>query len=126
TWSIHGPAQTLWAAARLQDQSLEGQLDGEGELAFGAGYLSGNGHVEIVDGRFEDKLTGVELVDLDARIALDDRGVTIENFTASGPHGGRLTATGGNANQREGRIAVNIDNMRIADRHDANATASGD
>ncbi|HJS80212.1 MAG TPA: translocation/assembly module TamB domain-containing protein [Vitreimonas sp.] len=125
TWSVHGPAQTLWAAARLQDQSLEGQLDGEGELSFGAGYLSGAGHVEIVDGRFEDKLTGVTLVDLDARIAIDDRGVNIENFTAAGPGGGRLTATGGSANQREGRIAVTVDEMRVADRPDANATASG-
>jgi len=125
TWSIHGPAQALWAAARLQDQSLEGQLDGEGELSFGAGYLSGAGHVEIVDGRFENKLTGVTLVDLDARLALDDRGVTIENFTASGPRGGRLTATGGSASERQGRIAVAIDEMRIADRSDANATASG-
>lgn len=124
-WSVHGPAQTLWAAARLQDQSLEGQLDGEGELSFGAGYLSGAGNVEIVDGRFEDKLTGITLVDLDARVAIDNRGVTIQNFTASGPHGGRLTATGGSANQREGRIAVTLDQMRIADRPEANATASG-
>jgi translocation and assembly module TamB len=125
TWSVHGPAQTLWAAARLQDQSLEGQLDGEGELSFGAGYLSGAGHIEIVDGRFEDKLTGVTLVDLDARIAIDGSGVNIENFTAAGPRGGRLTATGGSANQRQGRIAVVVDDMRIADRPDANATASG-
>jgi translocation and assembly module TamB len=125
TWSVHGPAQTLWAAVRLQDQSLEGQLDGEGTLSFGAGYLSGDGHVQIVDGRFEDKLTGVTLVDLDARIDIDDRGVNIESFTASGPRGGRITATGGSANQREGRIAVTVDQMRIADRPDANATASG-
>lgn len=124
-WSVRGPAESLWAAARLPDQSLQGQLDGEGEIAFGAGYLSGDGHLEIVDGRFEDKLTGVTLVDLDARVALDDRGVTIENFTAAGPHGGRLTATGGSANQREGRIAVSVQEMRVADRPDARAVASG-
>jgi translocation and assembly module TamB len=126
TWEVHGPAATLWAAARLQDQTLDGQLDGEGEISFGAGYLSGAGYVEIVDGRFEDKLTGVRLVDLDARIALDQGGVTIERFTAAGPRGGRLTATGGSANERQGRIAVNVNQMRIADRPDANATASGD
>lgn len=125
TWSVHGPSQALWAAARLQDQSLEGQLDGEGEISFGAGYLSGAGHVEIVDGRFEDKLTGVTLVDLDARIGFGDQGVVIENFTASGPRGGRLIATGGSANQREGRIDVEVDSMRIVDRPDASATASG-
>lgn len=125
-WSVRGPAASLWAAARLQDQSLEGQLDGEGELAFGAGYLSGAGHIEIVDGRFEDKLTGVTLANLDARVSIDDRGVTIENFSASGPRGGRLTATGGSDTQRAGRIAVTIDNMLVADRPDARARASGE
>jgi translocation and assembly module TamB len=125
-WSVHGPASSLWAAARLQDQSLEGQLDGEGELEFGAGYLSGDGHIEIVDGRFEDKLTGITLVDLDARVAIDQRGVTIQNFTASGPRGGRLTATGGSANEREGNINVRLDEMRVADRPDARAVASGE
>ncbi len=125
-WSVHGPAASLWAAARLQDQTLEGQLDGEGELAFGAGYLSGDGHIEIVDGRFEDKLTGVMLVDLDARVAIDDRGVTIENFTAAGPRGGRLSATGGSANPREGNITVRIEEIRVADRPDARARASGE
>ncbi|MGH6950176.1 MAG: translocation/assembly module TamB domain-containing protein [Vitreimonas sp.] len=126
TWSVQGPAESLWAAARLQDQTLSGQLDGEGELEFGAGYLSGDGHIEIVDGRFEDKLSGVTLVDLDARVAIDRRGVTIENFTASGPRGGRLTATGGSANQREGRIAVTVHDMRIVDRPDARARANGE
>lgn len=126
TWSMHGPADSLWAAARLQDQSLQGQLDGEGELAFGAGYLSGNGHMEITDGRFEDKLTGVTLVGLDARVAIDDRGVTIDRFSAAGPRGGRLTATGGSADPTHGRIVVNIDGMRVADRPDARARASGE
>ena len=59
-------------------------------------------------------------------IAIDQRGVTIENFTAAGPRGGRLTATGGSANQREGRIAVSVQDMRIADRPDARARASGE
>ncbi|MEZ5955588.1 MAG: translocation/assembly module TamB domain-containing protein [Hyphomonadaceae bacterium] len=125
-WSVRGPADALWAATRLQDQSLEGAIDGEGQIEFGAGYLSGDGHFEIVDGRFEDKLTGVRLVDLDARVALNERGVTIENFTASGPHGGRLTATGGSVNDRQGSITVDVDNMRVADRPDARAAASGE
>jgi translocation and assembly module TamB len=126
TWSVRGPAESLWAVARLPDQSLQGQLIGDGALQFGAGYLSGDGSIEIVDGRFEDKLTGVTLVDLDARVAMDQRGVTIDNFTAAGPRGGRLVATGGSANQREGRITVNVDSMRVADRPDASAVASGE
>jgi len=126
TWSVSGPADALWAAARLQDQQLTGQIEGQGELSFGAGYLAGDGAIEIVDGRFEDKLTGITLVDLDARVAIDQRGVTIENFTASGPRGGRLTATGGSANPREGRIAVTLQDMRVADRPDAQARAGGE
>jgi translocation and assembly module TamB len=125
TWAVRGPASSLWAAARLPDQALEGELNGQGELSFGAGYLTGDGFIEIVDGRFEDKLTGITLVDLDARIALDQRGATIETFTASGPTGGRLTATGGSASPRQGSIAVTVEEMRIADRPDARARASG-
>ncbi len=115
-----------WAAARLQDQSLEGDLNGEGTLQFGAGYLSGDGQIAITNGRFEDKLSGVSLVNLDALISIDDHGVNIEHFTAAGPHGGRLTATGGSASPTEGRIAVTLDNMRVADRGDARAQGSGD
>jgi translocation and assembly module TamB len=126
TWSVRGPAESLWAAARLPDQSLEGQLSGEGELQFGAGHLSGDGSVELTEARFEDKLTGITLTNLDARIALDERGVTLERFTAGGPHGGTLTATGGSANPREGRIAVTVQDMRVADRPDARARASGE
>lgn len=126
SWSVRGPAESLWAAARLPDQSLEGRLDGEGELEFGAGYLSGDGAIEITGGRFEDKLTGVTLVNLDARVDIGDNGVTIQRFSAAGPRGGRLTATGGSVNPREGRIIVNIDDMRVADRPDAFARASGE
>lgn len=125
TWSVRGPAEALWAATRLPDQSLQGDLDGEGTLEFGAGYLAGAGDIEIVDGRFEDKLTGITLIDLDARLALNESGVTIENFTAAGPHGGRLTATGGSVSDRQGSITVNVEDMRVADRPDARAVASG-
>jgi translocation and assembly module TamB len=126
TWQVHGPADTLFAAARLTDQQLTGQLDGDGEIEFGAGTLTGDGRIQIAGGRFEDKLTGITLTDLDAEVSIGDRGVNIERFTATSPHGGRLTATGGSANPREGRIAINIDNMRVADRPDARAQASGD
>jgi translocation and assembly module TamB len=125
TWSLRGPADALWAATRLQDQALAGVITGEGELSFGAGRLSGNGFIEVVDGRFEDKLTGVTLVDLDARLALDQRGVTIERFTAADPRGGRLTATGGSTDPRLGEITVQLSDIRIADRPDARARASG-
>ncbi len=126
TWSVRGPAASLWTAARMPDQSIEGQLDGEGALQFGAGHLSGDGHVEIAGGRFEDKLTGITLVDLNARVAIDNRGITIERFAAAGPRGGTLAATGGSANPREGRIALALDDLRLVDRPDARARASGE
>src|SRR5262249_32312391 len=88
TWSIHGPAASLWAAARLQDQQLEGQLNGEGTLRFGAGSLAGDGHIEIADGKFEDKLSGMVLQNLNARVSVSQNGVNIANFTADDPGGG--------------------------------------
>jgi translocation and assembly module TamB len=126
SWSVHGPAESLWAAARLQDQSLEGQLNGEGTLQFGAGSLTGDGHIEIANGRFEDKLSGISLADLDARVLIDQRGVTIDHFQARDSRGGTLTATGGSASPTEGRVAVSVNNVRIADRPEARARASGE
>ena len=126
TWSLRGPADTLWAAARLQDQQLTGTVQGEGELDFGAGYLAGDGQLEIVDGRFEDKLTGITLVDLDALVSIGQRGVNIERFTASGPRGGRMSVSGGSSDPQHGEIVVNLDNMWVADRSDARARASGE
>ncbi len=125
TWRVQGPAESLWTVARLQDQSLEGNVDGEGAVEFGAGYLSGDGYIQVSNGRFEDKLTGARLVNLDARISIHDRGVTIERFTAQGPRGGQITATGGSVSPTQGAIDVVLNDMRIADRPDAQARASG-
>src|SRR5262249_39895261 len=74
---------------------------------------------------FEDKLSGITLVDLSARVVIGQRGVAIDHFTARDPRGGQLTAIGGSANPNEGRIAVTVDNVRIADRPEARARASG-
>lgn len=124
-WSVSGPAEALWAAARLPDQSLAGALSGEGELSFGAGNLSGDGHIEIADGRFQDKLTGVTLANLNARLAIGENGVSIERFTATGPRGGDITATGGSTDQRNGSITLQVNDMRLVDRPDADARGSG-
>jgi translocation and assembly module TamB len=116
----------LWAAARLPDQTLDGQLDGQGELRFGAGALAGDGYLEIANGHFEDKRTAVSLTDLNARLAINQDGVAIERFAASSPRGGTITATGGSVSPREGRIAVRVNAMRVVNRPDARAIASGD
>jgi translocation and assembly module TamB len=124
-WSIHGPAASLWAAARLQDQSLEGGLNGEGALQFGAGSLTGDGHIELSGGRFEDKLTGIVLQNLNARVSVGANGVNIDHFSADDGGGGHMTATGGSSGPQDGRISVAIDNMRVANRPEARARGSG-
>jgi translocation and assembly module TamB len=126
SWSVRGPAEALWAAARLEDQSLSGALDGEGTLSFGAGALSGSGRIGLSGGRFEDKLSGVKLEELDAEVSIGAGGVTLERFTATDSRGGRLSATGGSADPRQGRIALRMDQLRLIDRPDARARANGD
>ncbi len=126
SWSVHGPIDGLWAAARLNDQVLDGQLDGEGSLRFGAGALTGTGAIAIANGRFEDKISGVKLQDVNARVRFGDDGAQIETFSARDARGGQITATGGAANPSEGRIAIHVQDMRLVDRPDARATSSGD
>jgi translocation and assembly module TamB len=125
SWSVHGPAGVLWAAARLPDQDLEGDLSGEGQITFGAGYLAGDGHINIANGRFEDKVTGVKLQAIDAAVSVTENGVAIQHFTATDGRQGHVVATGGNANPQQGAIALELTNLRFLDRPDAHATASG-
>ncbi|HVY84652.1 MAG TPA: translocation/assembly module TamB domain-containing protein [Caulobacterales bacterium] len=124
-WSVHGPVDALWTLARLENEDLQGVVDGEGRLSFGEGYLSGDGEVSIQNGRFEDKFTGVKMQDLAARVSIHDDGVRIESFTANDGRGGTLTVTGGSANARDGRIEARLANFRMVDRPDANARANG-
>ncbi len=125
SWSVRGRAGSLWAAARLPDQDLDGDLTGEGELTFGDGYLAGDGHIQIANGRFEDKLSGVKLENVDAAVAINQDGVTVQRFTANDSRGGRIIATGGSANPRAGRIGLEVQDLRLVDRPDAKARASG-
>jgi len=125
-WTMTGPVEALWAAARFQDQDLQGAVEGAGELSFGAGYLSGDGHVELRDGRFEDKISGVKLQQIQARINIGANGVAIDHFTAADSRGGTLSATGGSADARQGQISLQLHDLRLVDRPDAHARASGD
>ncbi|MES1200087.1 MAG: translocation/assembly module TamB domain-containing protein [Pseudomonadota bacterium] len=125
-WTVSGPVEGLWAAARFQDQDLQGNVAGEGQLSFGAGYLAGDGHVELTDGRFEDKISGVKLQQIQARINIGANGVEIDHFTAADSRGGTITATGGSADARQGQIAVQLHDLRLVDRPDAHARASGE
>lgn len=126
SWSVHGPVGGLFAAARFNDQSLTGDVNGEGSLRFGTGSLTGQGEIEITNGAFDDKLSGVKLRAIDAAVRFGDDGARIERFTATDGREGRITATGGAANPQQGRIAINLSNIRLIDRPDAKARASGD
>jgi translocation and assembly module TamB len=126
SWSLNGPVEGLWAALRLPDQALQGTVAGQGSLEFGAGALTGDGHVELTQGRFEDKVSGVKLQDIDAQIAIGADGVTVQRFTASDSRGGRITATGGSATPNEGHVAIRAEDVRLLDRPDARMRASGD
>ncbi|MET0183407.1 MAG: translocation/assembly module TamB domain-containing protein [Caulobacterales bacterium] len=125
SWSVHGPVGGLFTAARLNDQRLTGDVNGEGSLRFGAGSLTGQGDIAITNGDFEDKLSGVKLRAIDASVHFSENGAQIERFTATDGGDGRITATGGAANPQHGSIAIRLENIHLVDRPDARARASG-
>jgi translocation and assembly module TamB len=125
SWSVSGPVGGLFAAARLNDQTLSGDIEGEGEIAFGEGALTGSGELALSQGAFADKLSGVELRDIDARVRFGPGGAQIASFTAGDGEGGRLSAAGGAVDPSHGEITLTMDDLRLVSRHDASARASG-
>ncbi len=120
-WSAQGPVAGLWALFGPLDQSLTGVLSGEGRAQFGDGDLRGQGRLSLRDGGFEDKPSGVKLRAIETVLAFDDSGVRLERFSATDGAGGRLSGSG----RLNGRLDLELVNMRLVDRADAKARGGG-
>jgi len=125
-WQARGPADSLWALVGGLDQSLSGQMQGEGAIRFNAQSLRGEGHLTLADGRFEDKRAGLTFTDVGARFAFTEEGESQFQLSARDESGGRLSGLGAAQGLRSGRMALRLDDLRFVERPDVTATASGD
>ncbi|MDX2235855.1 MAG: translocation/assembly module TamB domain-containing protein [Hyphomonadaceae bacterium] len=125
TWRAKGPADALWGLVGSLDQSVTGQVDGEGDIRFAVGRLSGSGGLTLSQGRFADKQTGLDLRDVVARIRFDDEAARLEQFSARDARGGTVTATGAAQGLGDGRIDLITRDIQLLGRPDARAVASG-
>jgi translocation and assembly module TamB len=124
-WRVAGPADALWSLIGGLDQSLEGAMSGAGAVRFSANRLSGDGELRITQGRFEDKRAGLTLQNVDARLSFDEDGRSRFDITAEDGDGGRVTGSGAARGLQDGRIDLNLRRIRLLDRAEARATASG-
>ncbi len=125
-WRVDGPIEGLWALFGPLDQNLGGTVQGQGAVRFANGGVTGDGRMVIAGGVFEDKFSGVRLRDVNATLAFDDSGVSLQNFTATDGKAGRVTGSGRLNGQDSGKLDLKLANMRLVDRPDAQATGDGD
>jgi translocation and assembly module TamB len=124
-WRAKGPADALWGLVGSLDQSVTGQVDGQGDLRFAVGRLSGSGGLTLTQGRFADKLTGIDLRDVAAHVTFDNDAARLESFSARDARGGGVTATGRAQGLRDGQIDLLAKNVQLIGRPDARAIGSG-
>jgi translocation and assembly module TamB len=125
TWRAKGPAEALWGLVGALDQNVTGNVEGAGDIRFAVGRLSGEGGFTLTGGAFSDKQTGVELRDVSARVRFDDAGARLEQFVARDLRDGTLTGTGEARGLKDGQVSIVASNVRLLNRPDAKAVASG-
>ncbi|MBI1187058.1 MAG: hypothetical protein GC206_06960 [Alphaproteobacteria bacterium] len=125
-WRASGPADSLWSLVGGLDQTLAGDMRGEGQIRFNAQRLRGEGALTLSNGRFEDKRTGLAFSDVDARVAFTEAGESEFQLTARDAHGGRVTGLGAARGIRSGRMTLRLEDLRFVERSDVTAAASGE
>ncbi|MGE3250508.1 MAG: translocation/assembly module TamB domain-containing protein [Hyphomonadaceae bacterium] len=125
-WRARGPADSLWSLVGGLDQSLGGNVEGQGRIRFNAAALRGAGNLALTNGRFEDRAAGFQFHDVDARIEFTEAGASRFTIAATGPEGGRLTGSGSASGLRQGELDLSMRALRFVDREDISAMATGD
>ncbi|MES1197114.1 MAG: translocation/assembly module TamB domain-containing protein [Pseudomonadota bacterium] len=125
-WKVSGPVEGLWALFGPLDQTLGGQVDGEGAVRFANGGVTGDGRMVISAGAFDDKFSGVKLREIDAVMTFDEKGVSLDRFSATDGKAGRITGAGRLDGQDDGKLNLKLSNVVLADRPDAHAAGDGD
>lgn len=125
TWRAKGPADALWGLVGSLDQNITGNIEGAGDVRFAVGRLSGQGGFTLSGGAFSDKQTGVELRNVAARVRFDDAGARLEQFSARDLREGTITGAGEARGLKDGEVAITAHNIRLLNRPDVKAIASG-
>ena len=95
-------------------------------LADQDGGVTGDGRMVISAGAFDDKFSGVKLREIDAVMTFDEKGVSLDRFSATDGKAGRITGAGRLDGQDDGKLNLKLSNVVLADRPDAHAAGDGD
>jgi translocation and assembly module TamB len=124
-WRVVGAVDALWAAFGPLDQRVSGAIEGQGRIALTATGWSGEGAARLSNAMLHDSLTGLRLRDGAATVRFNDAGAVIEALSARGVDGGSVNGAGAASGPQAGALSLTLERLRVLDRPDIDATASG-
>lgn len=118
-----GDIAPLWALAGL-DMRLGGQF--ALNLSNGEGRTFGfSGPVSLINGTFEDGVTGIYLEELETVLQLDPDAIMVERASAQGARGGSVTASGTYHFNGDSDLEADLTRLRALRRDDVSTSLSG-
>ncbi|MCG8442333.1 MAG: translocation/assembly module TamB domain-containing protein, partial [Caulobacterales bacterium] len=130
TFAAAGPVDGLWSLAGSETLDVAGGVVADVRVAGTRNDPQVTGEIYVQDGRVEDSVVGLRLLDAAALVVFEGAQVRISDVDARDGHGGRIAGSGAvrleRADEPSGRIDIRLDRYRLADRDDARLSASGE
>ena len=126
---VQGPIDGLWSIVGSETVDVAGVLKAQITVAGSHDNPAVSGDAALTDGRVEDTVIGLRLLDVGANAAFNGESIVVSDVTGHDGVGGRATGSGDmrieRANAPSGEVRIALDTYRIANRDDAEMTASG-
>ncbi|MEL6569165.1 MAG: translocation/assembly module TamB domain-containing protein, partial [Pseudomonadota bacterium] len=120
-----GAIEPIWSLLGSIDTALEGQFNLAATVRGPLDDLSPEGRLQIRQGRLEDALVGLHLIDIDMDADLSPEAVTVRSLTASGARGGSVTGSGRYGFGGTSSVELDLTRLNALQRSDLRAVVSG-
>lgn len=89
-----GNIGAIWPIFELVNHDLRGFIDTQFQVGGTFNNPNVNGHINLMEGRYENTQTGFVATNIDVKTTIADRHLVVDHFTANDGADGRITAAG--------------------------------